>query len=167
MVSKQTGKGLDWEAQEMADEDHGSVVLRSHYFALRKIYSDWRIPQNPDTGQVAVDLKGADEHYKKLSEKFGFTLSVPENLINQIGYQMLFADRPEDAIAAFKTNVERYPDSANVYDSLGEAYERGGRVDLAAPLYERAYANAQKIKDPNVALFKANFDRATAKLKKP
>jgi len=167
VVSKQTGKGLDWEAQEMADEDHGSVVLRSHYFALRKIYADWRIPQDPESGQVAVDLKGADEHYKKLSEKFGFSLSVPENLINQIGYQMLFANRPEDAIVAFKTNVERYPDSANVYDSLGEAYERGGRVDLAAPLYERAYLNAQKIKDPNLELFKANFDRATAKLKKP
>jgi tetratricopeptide (TPR) repeat protein len=80
---------------------------------------------------------------------------------------MLFANRPEDAIVTFKTNVERYPDSANVYDSLGEAYERGGRVDLAAPLYERAYLNAQKIKDPNLELFKANFDRATAKLKKP
>ena len=36
-LTKQQNKGLDWEAQEMADEDHGSVVLRSHYFALRKI----------------------------------------------------------------------------------------------------------------------------------
>ena len=165
LLTRQKSNGLDWEAQEMADEDHGSVVLRSHYAALRKIYSDWRIPQDRDSGQVAVDLKGADEHYKKLSDKFGFTLPVPENLINQIGYQMLFADRPDDAIATFKANVERYPDSANVYDSLAEAYERGGRPDLAAPLYGKAYENGQKIKDPNVALYKTNFDRATAKVK--
>ena len=166
VLTKQQNKGLDWEAQEITDEDHGSVVLRSHYHALRKIYSDWQIPRDPETGQVAVvDLKGADDHYKKLSEKFGFTMAVPENLINQIGYQLLFADRPEDAIVAFKANVERYPDSANVYDSLAEAYERGGRVDLAAPLYEKAYQNGQKIKDPNVALYKTNFDRAAAKVK--
>ncbi len=165
LLTRQKSNGLDWEAQELTDEDHGSVVLRSHYAALRKIYSDWRIPQDPDSGQVAVDLKGADDHYKKLSEKFGFTLPVPENLINQIGYQMLFADRPDDAIATFKANVERYPESANVYDSLAEAYERGGRADLAAPLYEKAYQNGQKIKDPNVALYKTNFDRAAAKAK--
>ena len=165
LLERNKGKGLDWEVQEMPDEDHGSVVLRSHYFALRKIYSDWRIPQDPETGQVAVDLKGADEHYKKLSEKFGFALPVPELLINQIGYQLLFADRAEDAIATFKANVERYPDSANVYDSLAEAYERGGRNDLAAPLYEKAYQNGQKINDPNTNLYKTNFDRAAAKLK--
>ena len=88
-------------------------------------------------------------------------------MINQIGYQLLFADRPDDAIATFKANVERYPDSANVYDSLAEAYERGGRVDLAAPLYEKAYQNGQKIKDPNTQLYKTNFDRASAKLKQP
>ena len=164
-LSKQQSKGLDWEAQEMTDEDHGSVVLRSHYFGLRKIYSDWRIPQDPETGQVAVDLKGADDHYRKLSEKFGFSLPVPELLINQIGYQLLFADRADDAIATFKANVERYPDSANVYDSLAEAYERGGRVELAAPLYEKAYQNGQKINDPNTQLYKTNFDRASAKVK--
>lgn len=165
VLTKQQSKGLDWEAQELTDEDHGSVVLRSHYAGLRKIYSDWRIPQDPDSGQVAVDLKGADDHYKKLSDKFGYTLGTPELLINQIGYQLMFADRRDDAIATFKANVERYPDSANVYDSLAEAYERGGRADLAAPLYERAYQNGQKINDPNTQLYKTNFDRAAAKVK--
>ena len=77
----------------------------------------------------------------------------------------MFADRRDDAIATFKANVERYPDSANVYDSLAEAYERGGRADLAAPLYERAYQNGQKINDPNTQLYKTNFDRAAAKVK--
>ncbi len=165
VLTRQQSKGFDWEAQELTDEDHGSVVLRSHYAGLRKIYSDWRIPQDPDSGQVAVDLKGADDHYKKLSDKFGYTLGTPELLINQIGYQLMFADRRDDAIATFKANVERYPDSANVYDSLAEAYERGGRADLAAPLYERAYQNGQKINDPNTQLYKTNFDRAAAKVK--
>jgi predicted alpha/beta superfamily hydrolase len=165
VLTKQQTKGFQWEAQQMDDEDHGSVVLRSHYFGLRKIYDGWQMPRDPNTGAVAGDFKGVEEHYKKLSEKFGFTIPIPENLINQVGYQLLFADRPDEAIVAFKSNVERYPESANVYDSLAEAYERGGKLDLAAPLYEKAHVLGQRNKDPNTALYKTNFDRAAAKLK--
>lgn len=165
MLERTKPKGLDWEAQLMDDEDHGSVVLRSHYYGLRKVYDGWQIPRDPDTGAVAGAFKGAQEHYKKLSEKFGYEVPMPENLVNQVGYQLLFAGQPEDAITAFKWNVERYPESANVYDSLAEAYERGGRLDLAMPLYEKATVLGQKNTDPNLAIYKTNFDRVSEKLK--
>ena len=167
VLTKHPAKGFEWEAQEMPDEDHGSVVLRSHYFGLRKIYDGWQIPRNPDSGAVVGDLKGVEEHYQKLSQKFGLTIPVPENIMNQVGYQLLFGEKPDEAIAAFKSNVERYPESANVYDSLAEAYERGGKLELAAPLYEKAHILGQRNKDPNVALYKTNFDRVSEKLKKP
>ena len=32
LLAKNQIKGFEWEAQQMTDEDHGSVVLRSHYF---------------------------------------------------------------------------------------------------------------------------------------
>lgn len=165
VLSKNQAKGFEWEAQEMTDEDHGSVVLRSHYFGLRRVYNGWQIPRDPDTGVVAGGLKGVEEHYKKLSTKFGFAIPVPENLMNQVGYQLLFGDKPDEAIAAFKSNVEHYPASANVYDSLAEAYERGGRLDLAAPLYEKASTLGQQNKDPNLGIYQANFERVSTKLK--
>lgn len=166
VLTKNQAKGFEWEAQEMADEDHGSVVLRSHYSGLRKVYNGWQLPRDPDTGAVtARDLKGVEEHYQKLSTKFGFAIPVPENLMNQVGYQLLFADKPDEAIAAFKTNVERYPASANVYDSLAEAYERSGRLELAAPLYEKASTLGQQNKDPNLGIYQANFERVSTKLK--
>jgi tetratricopeptide (TPR) repeat protein len=90
---------------------------------------------------------------------------VPEGLINQMGYQFLFDSRPEEAIEVFKANVERYPNSANVYDSLAEAYERGGRIDLAEPLYDKAQTLGQQNNDPNAAVYKANYERAHAKVK--
>src|SRR5215813_556640 len=157
-------KDFEWQAERLADEDHGSVVLRSHYAGLRKVYEDWRAPRDMKSGAVLGGLKGAEAHYAKLSQKFGYTIPVPENLINQIGYQYLFDNKPEDAIATFKVNVERYPASANVYDSLAEAYERGGRIDLAEPLYDKARVLGQQNKDPNAAIYKANFERAHAKL---
>jgi dienelactone hydrolase len=46
-----------------------------------------------------------------------------EATINGLGYQLLRGARPVDAIELFRTNIELYPRSANVYDSLSEAYE--------------------------------------------
>jgi uncharacterized protein len=165
ILSKTNIKGFEWQAEHMTDEDHGSVVLRSHYFGLRKVYEGWQAPRDLNSGAVLGGLKGADEHYKKLSEKFGYAIPVPENLINQMGYQFLFDAKPEEAIAVFKVNVERYPMSANVYDSLAEAYERGGRIDLAAPLYDKARVLGEQNNDPNTAVYKTNSERANAKLK--
>src|SRR5215213_1689986 len=165
LLSKSSIKGFEWQAERMADEDHGSVVLRSHYFGLRKVYDGWQAPRDPKSGAVLGGLKGADAHYKQLSEKFGYSIPAPENLINQIGYQFVFDNKPEEAIAVFKANVERYPASANVYDSLAEAYERGGRIELAEPLYDKARTLGEQNNDPNAAVYKTNYDRAHAKLK--
>jgi len=165
LLSKTNIKDFEWQAERFADEDHGSVVLRSHYFGLRKVYDGWQGPRDLKSGAVLGGLKGAEAHYKRLSDKFGYTIPVPENLINQIGYQFLFDGKPEDAIATFKANIERYPDSANVYDSLAEAYERGGRIDLAEPLYEKAKTLGEQNHDPDTATFKTHYERAHAKLK--
>ena len=165
LLSKTKIKGFEWQAEQMLDEDHGSVVLRSHYFGLRKVFDGWQMPRDPATGAVAGGLKTADEHYKWLSEKFGYAIPTPEALVNQIGYQFLGAGNAPEAIATFKTNVERYPNSANVYDSLGEAYEKSGHLDLATPQYEKAQTLGKQNNDPNAAIFAANFARASDLLK--
>jgi predicted alpha/beta superfamily hydrolase len=165
LLAKTQIKGFEFEAQQMMDEDHGSVVLRSHYLGLRKVYDGWQMPRDPATGAVAGGLKAADEHYKWLSQKFNYTVPTPEALINQLGYQDLLGDKPDEAIVTFKTNVERYPNSANVYDSLAEAYEKTGKLDLAAPLYDKAQLLGKQNNDPNAAIYATNFTRASDKLK--
>jgi hypothetical protein len=52
-----------------------------------------------------------------------------------------------------------------VYDSLGEAYEKSGHLDWAAPQYEKAQALGKQNNDPNAAVFATNFTRASDKLK--
>jgi uncharacterized protein len=164
-LAKSNIKGFEWKAEHMTDEDHGSVVLRSHYAGLRKVYEGWIPDRNLNTGAAIGGLKGLDAHYKKLSERFGYSIPTPEALINLTGYQLMFEGKPEEAIAVFKTNVERYPQSANVYDSLAEAYERGGRLDLAEPLYDKARLLGEQNNDPNTAVYKTNYERVHAKLK--
>lgn len=69
-----------------------------------------------------------------------------EGEINRLGYDLLARDRLDDAIEIFKLNVEAYPRSANVYDSLAEAYLKKGNKDLAIKFYTKAVEI-----DPNFA----------------
>jgi Flp pilus assembly protein TadD len=84
---------------------------------------------------------------------------VPENLINTIGYRLLLANRTSDAIAAFQTNVRNWPKSANVHDSLGEAYEKAGQLAEARASYERAAQIGAETNDPSLAIYRRNAER--------
>ncbi len=54
--------------------------------------------------------------------KKGDKYILDENEINGLGYLYLQAGKNEEAIAVFEMNVSAFPESWNVYDSLGEAY---------------------------------------------
>jgi predicted alpha/beta superfamily hydrolase len=162
LLEKQRPAGLEWAAAHLEDEDHGSIVLRSHYLGLRHVFAAWQLPRDPTTGNVVGGLREIEEHYAKLTKKYGFDVPPPEPLMNALGYQLLAAGRTDDAITAFKRNAERYPGSANVHDSLAEAYERTGRPELAKAGYEAAVKIGSATQDPNLELFKANLARVAA-----
>ncbi|MFC1852287.1 alpha/beta fold hydrolase [candidate division CSSED10-310 bacterium] len=61
-----------------------------------------------------------------------------ESEMNALGYHFLQNGKIKDAIEIFKLNTIAYPDSGNVYDSLGEAYLKDGQKDLALKNYEKA-----------------------------
>ena len=162
ILAKNNLKGFEWGATLMEDEDHGSVVMLSHYHGFRKVFDGWQVAAEI----AAAGAPAVEGHYKKLSAKFGYTILPPELLMNQMGYQLMGAGKMDEAIAVFKSNVERYPNSANVYDSLAEAYEKSGKLDLARPNYERAVQLGTQNNDPNLQVYKTNFDRVDGLLKK-
>ncbi len=62
-----------------------------------------------------------------------------ENDLNDWAYRMLNGGgKPKEALEIFKLNVFIYPNSANVYDSVAEAYEANGFRDLAISNYKRS-----------------------------
>ena len=91
---------------------------------------------------------------------------MPEDLLNRAGYQLLQGEKFTEAIELFKKNVANYPNSANVYDSLGEAFEKNGQLKQARENYEKAYTLAKAQSDEQRAeIFKKNPDRVSEKLK--
>jgi tetratricopeptide (TPR) repeat protein len=61
-----------------------------------------------------------------------------ENELNNLGYQLLERRRFDQAIPILELNAAEYPSSANVYDSLGEAYMLAGRSELAIRNYRKS-----------------------------
>lgn len=66
--------------------------------------------------------------------------AVPEDAINGLGYRLLRSKQNADAIRLFERNVALHPQSANVYDSLAEAYMTDGKKALAIESYQRSLA---------------------------
>lgn len=61
-----------------------------------------------------------------------------ESELNYLGYNLLRKKKIDEAIEIFRLNVELYPESWNVYDSLGEAYMIKGSKKLAIQNYKKA-----------------------------
>jgi len=65
---------------------------------------------------------------------------MTENGLNSLAYRFLLGEDLQTAIVLFTLNVEAYPDSWNVYDSLGEAFLAAGNKEKAIENYERSIA---------------------------
>lgn len=87
---------------------------------------------------LAGKLADAIEGYKNIKKEKPLNASVQEARLNDLGYSLLRDKRFAEAIAIFKVNVELYPNSSNVYDSLGEAYLANGDNELAATNYQKS-----------------------------
>ena len=108
---------------------------------------------------LAVLRNGAEnaiQNFRSVPGKGGAATHLPENGINSLGYQLLRAKKVEEAIRIFQLNVEWYPESWNVYDSLGEDYLAHGDKDLAIKNYGKSVelnpansAGIQKLKELN------------------
>ena len=139
----------------MEEEDHGSIPYLSLFNGLRFTFSEWRLPQD----KFAAGLEEIDKHYQYVSEKYGSEIETPEITINFLGYNYLQNNEIEKAISVFLENVKRYPESANVYDSLGEAYENDNQIKLAEKNYQKACELGKASDDPNLPVYKRNLER--------
>jgi len=155
-------KDFHSDSARYPDEDHGSTVLLAHYAGLRTVFAGWQMPANAEDGSPEGGLAGVEKHYHDLSERYGYAVRPPENLVNQLGYQLMGQKKLDEAIRAFQRNVELYPDSANVYDSLGEGYENAGKLDVAVQNIEKAIAQGSLIGDPNLDQYKEHLKRVQA-----
>ena len=157
-------KDFRWELARFPDENHGSTVLRAHYAALRSIFGGWEMPRD-DKGMPIGGMDAIEQHYRELSQRYGYTVPVPENLINSLGCRLMADKKFDEAIATFQRNAALYPGSANVYDSLADGYESAGKVDIALQNCQKAVEVGTKTNDRSLDQFKDHLKRVQESVK--
>ena len=160
-LSANLPRGFLVKSARYSDEVHRSTELLGHYGGLRAIFSGWQAPLDPKTDMPIGGLEGVEQHYRALSDRFGFRVSA-EKEINSLGYALLGAKKIDEALAAFRRNVELYPQSANPYDSLADGFEAAGKPDLAAQNVEQAVEVATRTGDPLLPEFRKHLERLVA-----
>jgi len=99
-----------------------------------------RLIKNVEFNNI-LNSQGVDAavQYFKINQESEPNITIFEELkMNAQGYQYLQDGKIKDAIELFKLNTIAYPDSGNVFDSMGEAYLKDGHIDLAILNYERS-----------------------------
>ncbi|HYL46755.1 MAG TPA: alpha/beta hydrolase [Candidatus Limnocylindrales bacterium] len=89
----------------------------------------------------------------------------PEAAVNVLGYQRMQAGDTKSAIEILKINALAYPNSANVYDSLGDAYLADHQDSLALQHSEKALKILAENPPPDPARAQAIRESAEAKIK--
>src|SRR5882762_1276968 len=140
---------MNWETGQgvaiMANSDNGIMIANELLRSVAKEYA-WKYSpeERGPIGELVMiaALKGADLVLKKYDEmkSIGDPTKRPEEFVlNMIGYRVFMqAGKTDDAIKVFEKNVQEYPESSNVYDSLAEAYAAAGKKDLAIQNYEKS-----------------------------
>jgi tetratricopeptide (TPR) repeat protein len=91
--------------------------------------------------ETTIKEKGVEAgiaQYRDLKAKQSATYDFSEPELNRLGYLLMQAGKPKEAVEIFKLNVEAYPQAFNTYDSLAEAYMNLNQRELAITNYKKS-----------------------------
>jgi CubicO group peptidase (beta-lactamase class C family) len=137
-MNSESGKGV----AIMADSDNGINVANLVLRSVAKEYAwNYKFEGPMPTLALIGRARGAQaalDRFSELQKSGELQGQAAEAALNQLGYTMLYSGHEQDAVTVFKRNVQEFPASSNVYDSLGEAYMKVGEKDLAIANYEKS-----------------------------
>jgi len=134
--------GFNWQGWAAAAGYLANADIE-HEQALEWIDRSIEMAENGQNLGLKVRLLRQLDRDEEARQTLARALEVSnEAQTNQLGYVFLFGGDADTAIEVFQKNVDEYPESWNVYDSLGEAYAVKGETARARELYQKALSMA-------------------------
>ncbi len=131
-------KGLDYLIREI-NQNEG----KDFYSAASKRIGKTAPPNSIQfSTMIQSDFDKAYKAYKEAKKENASIFLFKEEFLNVLGYEYLQNGENALAVKIFTLNMEEYPDSWNVYDSLGDAY-------FASEEHQKAKESYQKSLDLN------------------
>ncbi|MBW1792487.1 MAG: serine hydrolase [Deltaproteobacteria bacterium] len=109
------------------------IKVRRRIQKAKRILDDYVAPYEY---VLKGNLSKALEAYRKIQTEKPKHFLIAEDRLNNRGYGLLRQKEYDKAISMFKVNTELYPDSANTYESLAEAYIAKGDKKNAVKYYK-------------------------------
>ena len=128
LLNNTGGANLDQMSKAIA-----AILYDKPYSLPKKSIAELLIKTISDRG-----AEQAVRQYRELKAKQASAYDYGEPELNQLGYRLLAMKKVKEAIEVFKLNMEVYPQSPNVYDSLAEAYMINGDKELAIRNYKKS-----------------------------
>jgi hypothetical protein len=143
VLQQNTASGLNWSYKYYNDDNHGSVPLIAEYDGLRFLFNFFDFPKGFQSDVVDKNAKidiGAvfRDHYADISKRMGYQVLPPEDMVNQTAYYLMQTGLGDRAYALFDLNIKNYPDSFNVYDSMGDYYDNQKNKAKAIEFYKKS-----------------------------
>jgi uncharacterized protein len=129
------------------DDTHGLTPEPSLIDGLRFVFAPISLARSPlaslgptsDSATVVKAITDFEEGYVRGARSLGLADRFPESQMNNLGYGLLQGLKmPRLAVWAFRKNVASYPDSPNVYDSLGDGLLAVGDSSAALTQFRTA-----------------------------
>ncbi|MFT6855201.1 MAG: CubicO group peptidase (beta-lactamase class C family) [Cyclobacteriaceae bacterium] len=149
-------------------KEAGGLMALQDYFNRLSAYSGYVVNPSKSTimGVLKIHLEaGKIEVADSLKTVFLNSYNPDERTLNEFGYNFLYSDNPTYALAFFKENTSKFPNSSNAWDSLGEAYLTYGDYEKALASYQKAVELGEKVAHRALKLYKENLKKAEEKCK--
>jgi tetratricopeptide (TPR) repeat protein len=131
-----------------------SVIFDGHLYAkpeiekmtaeIEKFSSQKSIAGSLSITIMQKGVNAAVERYRKLKTTEPDTYDFSEGELDTLGYQLIEKKKFTEAIEILKLNVESFPESWTVYDSLAEAYLASGDKEHAAENFRKSLEKNSK-----------------------
>lgn len=126
----------------LSNSNNSVTDIGEHFLdATRKVEPYKYTWQLLDTLRITTQTKGIDQTialYKELKATNNKAFVFNKNQLNYLGGELRKAGKIKDATKIFNLNVEEYPKSTLVYESLADLYKRNNNKKAAIYNFEKA-----------------------------
>lgn len=159
--------GVSASFRRYIDDNYTLIVLSNYSGGASQvsktieaiIFGDEYEPPKPTLGEFiyqSMNERGIDntiQNIEQLLNDNGYKI-LSSRQLNFLGYTLLGEEKLDMALAIFKLNVRLFPEEANPYDSLGDAYLVKGNTKIAIESFKKALE-----KDPNFESSKRKLEK--------
>lgn len=144
-----SGLEFDWKFYE--NDNHNGVPFIAMYGAFRYLFEWYNFDEEVlfrEGQNMTVDelMDMVINHFKNISDQFGYSFLPPEALINRYGDIVMYERWYEKARALYQLNIDNYPQSFRAYDAMGDLHRAQGDNNNAISFYRKSLEMEENVR---------------------